>query len=66
MIELSVYDFCHACEFFEPEAKRTVLWSNGEPVIIETVVTCRDRKKCEALLKRTRNQECRASGTAQE
>lgn len=54
MIKLDVNEHCHDCPYFQPEATTKHAEITADCVIYvgatETVVQCRDRKRCDFLL----------------
>lgn len=51
MIKLDVKDYCHSCTEFDPEVEHpTNFYANAEVALItDTVIRCKDLKKCENI-----------------
>lgn len=48
MIQLWVRDYCHECEYFCPEARKSTILVDGNK-ITNTTVTCESIEKCSKI-----------------
>ena len=51
MIQIDVKDYCHTCTEFDPDVEYpTNIYANNEVALIgDTIVRCKDRRKCENI-----------------
>lgn len=51
MIKLQIEPYCDRCRSFEAVSNTETIYSCNEPIIVDTVVTCKHAQKCAQIEK---------------